>query len=80
MKHLGFTGAEAQIYGYLLQHPHATGYEVSKGTGLPRTNAYQALETLGKADLPITLFYTFSSSLHTLITSAFSLSSFATYE
>lgn len=46
MKHLGFTGAEAQIYIYLLQHPHATGYEVSKGTGLPRANAYQALETL----------------------------------
>jgi HTH-type transcriptional regulator, sugar sensing transcriptional regulator len=46
MKHLGFTGAEAHIYIYLLQHPHATGYEVSKGTGLPRANAYQALETL----------------------------------
>jgi sugar-specific transcriptional regulator TrmB len=46
MKHLGFTGAEAQIYLYLLQHPHITGYEVSKGTGLPRANAYQALETL----------------------------------
>jgi sugar-specific transcriptional regulator TrmB len=46
MKHLGFTGAEAQIYIYLLQHPHVTGYEVSKGTGLPRANAYQALESL----------------------------------
>ncbi len=46
MKHLGFTGAEAQIYIFLLQHLHATGYEVSKGTGLPRANTYQALETL----------------------------------
>lgn len=46
MKQLGFTGAEAQIYIFLLQHPHATGYEVSKGTGLPRANTYQALETL----------------------------------
>lgn len=46
MKQLGFTGAEAQVYLFLLQHPHATGYEVSKGTGLPRANAYQALETL----------------------------------
>ncbi|GAC1363452.1 MAG: helix-turn-helix domain-containing protein [Ktedonobacteraceae bacterium] len=46
MRHLGFTGAEAQVYIFLLQHPHATGYEVSKGTGLPRANAYQALETL----------------------------------
>lgn len=46
MKRLGFTGAEAQIYIFLLQSPHATGYEVSKGTGLPRANTYQALETL----------------------------------
>lgn len=46
LKHLGFTGAEAQVYIYLLQYPNATGYEVSKGTGLPRANTYQALETL----------------------------------
>ncbi|GCE08682.1 TrmB family transcriptional regulator [Dictyobacter aurantiacus] len=46
MKHLGFTGAEAQIYIFLLQHPLSTGYEISKGTGLPRANTYQALETL----------------------------------
>ena len=46
MKHLGFTGAEAQIYIFLLQHSHSTGYEISKGAGLPRANTYQALETL----------------------------------
>jgi len=46
MKHLGFTGAEAQIYVFLLQHPLSTGYEISKGTSLPRANTYQALETL----------------------------------
>ncbi len=46
MKHLGFTGAEAQIYIFLLQHAHSTGYEISKGTGLPRANTYHALETL----------------------------------
>jgi sugar-specific transcriptional regulator TrmB len=46
MKYLGFTGAEAQIYIFLLQSPGSTGYEVSKGTGLPRANTYQALETL----------------------------------
>src|SRR5215475_4472017 len=46
MRRLGFTGSEAQVYIYLLQHPLATGYEVSKGTGLPRANAYQVLETL----------------------------------
>ncbi|HEY4389492.1 MAG TPA: helix-turn-helix domain-containing protein [Ktedonobacteraceae bacterium] len=46
MKQLGFTGAEAQVYIYLLQHPLSTGYEVSKGAGLPRANTYQALESL----------------------------------
>lgn len=46
MKRLGFTGAEAQIYIFLLQYPRSTGYEVSKGIGLPRANTYQALETL----------------------------------
>ena len=46
MKHLGFTGAEAQVYVFLLQHPLSTGYEISKGTALPRANTYQALETL----------------------------------
>lgn len=46
MKQLGFTGIEAEIYMYLLQHPDVTGYEISKGTALPRANTYQALETL----------------------------------
>lgn len=46
LRRLGFTGSEAQVYIYLLQHPLATGYEVSKGTGLPRANTYQVLETL----------------------------------
>lgn len=46
MKQLGFTGAEAQIYIFLLQYPLSTGYEISKGTGMPRANTYQALETL----------------------------------
>ncbi len=46
MKRLGFTGVEAQIYIFLLQYPHSTGYEVSKGLVLPRANAYQGLETL----------------------------------
>jgi len=46
MKRVGFTGAEAQVYIFLLQHPLSTGYEISKGTGLQRANTYQALETL----------------------------------
>jgi sugar-specific transcriptional regulator TrmB len=50
LKHLGFTGAEAQIYTFLLQSPHSTGYEISKGLGLPRANTYQALETLASKE------------------------------
>lgn len=46
MKQLGFTGTEAQVYIFLLQYPHSTGYEISKGLGQPRANIYQALETL----------------------------------
>lgn len=46
MKRLGFTGVEAQIYIFLLQYPRSTGYEISKGIGVPRANTYQALETL----------------------------------
>ena len=46
MRRLGFAGSEAQIYIYLLQHPLATGYEVSKGTRLPSANVYQALKAL----------------------------------
>src|SRR5689334_22741109 len=51
---LGFTRSEAQVYIYLLQQPLATGYEVSKGTGLPRANAYQVLETLSTRKQAIT--------------------------
>jgi sugar-specific transcriptional regulator TrmB len=46
LKLLGFTSVEAQIYLFLVRHPLATGYEVSKGTGVARANSYQALESL----------------------------------
>ncbi|MBI3973665.1 MAG: TrmB family transcriptional regulator [Chloroflexi bacterium] len=47
LRALGFTQHEASIYVFLLRHPLSTGYEVSKGAGLPRANVYQVLESLG---------------------------------
>lgn len=46
MQKLGFTDYEARIYIKLLQISPATAYEVSKEAGVPRSNAYGALESL----------------------------------
>jgi len=43
---LGFTDYEARIYIQLLQISPATAYEISKAAGVPRSNAYSALESL----------------------------------
>lgn len=45
---LGFSEYEARIYLNLLKSPSVTAYEVSKETGLPRSNTYAALESLTK--------------------------------
>jgi sugar-specific transcriptional regulator TrmB len=50
LQSLGFTSYEARIYMALLQGYPATAYEVSKQTGLPRANVYNALETLAKKE------------------------------
>jgi len=44
---LGFTEYEARIYLALLQENPATGYQLSKRSGVPRSMAY---ETLGRLD------------------------------
>ena len=44
---LGFTEYEARIYLALLQESPATGYQLSKRSGVPRSMAY---ETLGRLD------------------------------
>ena len=46
MRKLGFTDYEARIYFQLLQTSPATAYEISKGAGVPRSNAYSALDSL----------------------------------
>lgn len=43
---LGLTRLEALAYAYLVAHPAATGYKVSKGIGKPTANVYRALEGL----------------------------------
>jgi len=46
MQKLGFTDYEAKIYIQLFSLQPATAYELSKVTGVPRANAYHALESL----------------------------------
>ncbi len=55
LRQLGFTDYEARIYVQLLKASPATAYEVSKAAGVPRANAYAALEALAQrgAVLPV---------------------------
>lgn len=48
LKRLGFTDYEARIYIQLLRQSPATAYEVSKSSGVPRPNAYSALQGLSQ--------------------------------
>ncbi|MEA4884192.1 MAG: helix-turn-helix domain-containing protein [Clostridia bacterium] len=43
---LGFTEYEAKTYVALLQHSPATGYQISKEAGIPRSMVYEALGRL----------------------------------
>lgn len=45
---LGFTEYEARVYLALLKDSPATGYQISKGSGVPRSMVYEAL---GRLDL-----------------------------
>lgn len=56
LRKLGFTEYEARIYVQLLRQAEpATAYEISKNAGVPRPNAYSALENLSQrgAVLPV---------------------------
>ena len=55
LRQLGFTDYEARIYVQLLKTSPATAYEISKAAGVPRANAYAALEALAQrgAVLPV---------------------------
>ncbi len=43
---LGFTALEAEVYGFLLREPAATGYRVAQRIGKPAANTYKAVESL----------------------------------
>lgn len=46
LKRFGLTGQEALIYEVLLKNDEMTGYEVSKETGISRSNVYSSLAGL----------------------------------
>lgn len=46
LKELGFNTYEAKVYLSLLKHHPATGYEVSKESGVPQARAYDTLKVL----------------------------------
>lgn len=46
LKALGFSDYEARAYLVLLRSGRATAYEVSRGAGMPRANAYSVLDSL----------------------------------
>jgi sugar-specific transcriptional regulator TrmB len=46
LKDLGFNTYEAKVYLSLLKHHLATGYEVSKESGVPQARAYDTLKVL----------------------------------
>ena len=46
MQKLGFTDYEARVYISLLTSAPATAYEVSKNSGIPRSNTYNTIDSL----------------------------------
>jgi sugar-specific transcriptional regulator TrmB len=46
LKELGFNTYEAKVYLTLLKHHPATGYEISKESGVPQARAYDTLKAL----------------------------------
>lgn len=45
---LGFSQLEAEVYVYLVQHPHSTGYKVAKGIGRANSLTYRTIDTLAE--------------------------------
>jgi len=46
LKDMGFNDYEAKVYLALLKHHPATGYEISKDSGVPQARAYDTLKAL----------------------------------
>jgi sugar-specific transcriptional regulator TrmB len=55
LEKLGFSNYEARAYLALLQEGPATGYQLSKSSGVPRSRVYETLERLTHKGLVLTL-------------------------
>jgi HTH-type transcriptional regulator, sugar sensing transcriptional regulator len=53
LKELGFNTYEAKVYVALLKHHPATGYEISKESGVPQARAYDTLKSLQTANIVV---------------------------
>jgi len=55
LKAMGFNTYEAKVYLALLKHHPATGYEISKESGVPQARAYDTLKALENASAVVSL-------------------------
>ncbi len=55
LQDLGFSTYEARAYLALIKEKHATGYRISKASGLPRSRVYETLERLTSKGYAVTL-------------------------
>jgi sugar-specific transcriptional regulator TrmB len=55
LRDLGFSTYEARAYLALIREKHATGYRISKASGLPRSRVYETLERLTSKGFAVTL-------------------------
>ena len=55
LKELGFNTYEAKVYLALLKHHPATGYEISKDSGVPQARAYDTLKALESSNVVVAI-------------------------
>jgi sugar-specific transcriptional regulator TrmB len=55
LKELGFNTYEAKVYLALLKHHPATGYEISKESGVPQARAYDTLKALETSNVVVAM-------------------------
>ena len=55
LKSMGFNTYEAKVYLTLLKHHPATGYEISKESGVPQARAYDTLKALEASNVVVSV-------------------------
>ena len=55
LKELGFNAYEAKVYLALLKRHPATGYEISKDSGVPQARAYDTLKALESSNVVVAI-------------------------